>query len=148
MFIEKYIIKVDGKTYTISENSYGEIKSDNGNGGIWEWLDRQVGSLEYEVIKAVANGNNVKIRFSGKDYYKDKIITEQQKTALNKLDITPKFQGLFCMDDRECSFRRHIEFLEPNAKTFGTAAFFNFEFFIFYFVVLLLCLRGSTLALC
>jgi uncharacterized protein YbcC (UPF0753/DUF2309 family) len=54
---------------------------------------------------------------------------QQKKTALNKLDITPKFQGLFCMDDRECSFRRHIEFLEPNAKTFGTAAFFNFEFF-------------------
>jgi uncharacterized protein YbcC (UPF0753/DUF2309 family) len=33
------------------------------------------------------------------------------------------------MDDRECSIRRHVEALEPNAKTFGTAAFFNFEFF-------------------
>lgn len=42
---------------------------------------------------------------------------------------TPKFQGFFCMDDRECSFRRHIEFLEPQAETFGTAAFFNFEFY-------------------
>lgn len=33
------------------------------------------------------------------------------------------------MDDRECSFRRHIEHLDKNAQTFGTAAFFNFEFF-------------------
>jgi uncharacterized protein len=43
--------------------------------------------------------------------------------------ITPSFQGFFCMDDRECSFRRHIEHLDKNAITFGTAAFFNFEFF-------------------
>lgn len=39
------------------------------------------------------------------------------------------FQGLFCMDDRECSFRRHIEHLDKSAITFGTPAFFNFEFF-------------------
>lgn len=45
----------------------------------------------------------------------------------SKQDI--KFQALFCMDDRECSLRRHIEFLEPKASTFGTAAFFNFEFY-------------------
>jgi hypothetical protein len=85
LFIESYIIKVDGRTYTISENSYGEIKKDNGSGGIWEWLDREVGSSEYEIIKAVANGKEVKIRFSGKDYHKDKIITQQQKTALKNI---------------------------------------------------------------
>lgn len=43
--------------------------------------------------------------------------------------IKPSFQAFFCMDDRECSFRRHIEHLDNNAITFGTAAFFNFEFF-------------------
>lgn len=43
--------------------------------------------------------------------------------------IEPSFQAFFCMDDRECSFRRHIEHLDNNAITFGTAAFFNFEFF-------------------
>jgi len=93
LFIESYTIKVDGKTYTISENSYGEIKTDNG-GGIWEWLDRQVGSSEYEIIKAVANGKDVKIRFVGKDYHKDKAITEQQKTALrNVLDAYEALSG-------------------------------------------------------
>jgi uncharacterized protein YbcC (UPF0753/DUF2309 family) len=39
------------------------------------------------------------------------------------------FQAMFCMDDRECSFRRYIESLDASANTFGTAAFFNFEFF-------------------
>lgn len=85
LFIESYTIKVDNQTYEISEGSYGEIKTDNGEGGIWEWLDRQVGSSEYEIIKAVANGKNTKIRFVGKDYHKDKIITEQQKTALRNI---------------------------------------------------------------
>lgn len=94
LFIESYIIKVDGRTYTISEDSYGEIKTDNGSGGIWEWLDRQVGSAEFEIIKAVANGKDVKIRFSGKQYYKDKIITEHQKTALkNALDAYEALGG-------------------------------------------------------
>jgi hypothetical protein len=87
LFIERYIIKVDGKTYTISEKSYGEIKTDNGSGGIWEWLDREVSTSEYEIIKEVAYGKEVKIRFVGKDYHKDKIIPQQQKTALkNVLD--------------------------------------------------------------
>jgi uncharacterized protein YbcC (UPF0753/DUF2309 family) len=47
----------------------------------------------------------------------------------NNEKITPTFQAFFCMDDRECSLRRHIEKLDKNAITFGTAAFFNFEFF-------------------
>lgn len=94
LFIEKYIIKVDGQTYNITEDSYGEIKTDNGSGGIWEWLDRKVGFSEYQIIKAVANGKEVKIRFNGKDYYKDKSITEQQKTALrNVLDAYEAIGG-------------------------------------------------------
>lgn len=94
LFIEKYIIKVDGQTYNITEDSYGEIKTDNGSGGIWEWLDRNVGYSEFQIIKAVANGKDVKIRFNGKDYYKDKTITKQQKTALrNVLDAYEALGG-------------------------------------------------------
>ena len=94
LFIEKYIIKIDGQTYNISEESYGEIKTDNGSGGIWEWLDRKVGYSEYQIIKAVANGKDVKIRFNGKDYYKDKTITAQQKKALqNVLDAYEALGG-------------------------------------------------------
>jgi len=94
LFIEKYIIKVDGQTYNITEDSYGEIKTDNGSGGIWEWLDRKVGYSEYQIIKAVAKGKDIKIRFNGKDYYKDKTITAQQKIALqNVLDAYEALGG-------------------------------------------------------
>jgi hypothetical protein len=94
LFIEKYIIKADGQTFEITQNSYGEIKTDNGYGGIWEWLDRKIEYPEYQIIKSVAYGNNTKIRFNGKDYYKDKPITEQQKAALrNVLDAYEALGG-------------------------------------------------------
>lgn len=94
LFIEKYIIKVDDVTYTIVEEKYGEIETDNGSGGIWEWLDRGVDSDEYQIIKAVANGKNVKIRFVGKQYHKDKSITSAEKLALrNVLDAYEALGG-------------------------------------------------------
>ena len=85
LFIEKYIVKVDGKVYEVEENSYGEIKTDNGGGDIWEWLDRKAGSKEFEIIKAVAYGKDVKIRFVGKKYHKDRAITNKEKLALKNV---------------------------------------------------------------
>lgn len=39
------------------------------------------------------------------------------------------FQAMFCIDDRECSFRRYLEQLDPQCETFGTPGFFNVEFY-------------------
>lgn len=41
----------------------------------------------------------------------------------------PEFQAVFCIDDRECSLRRHLEQEVPNCQTFGTAGFFNVAFY-------------------
>lgn len=41
----------------------------------------------------------------------------------------PGFQALFCIDERECSFRRHVENVDNSCETFGTPGFFGVEFY-------------------
>jgi uncharacterized protein YbcC (UPF0753/DUF2309 family) len=39
------------------------------------------------------------------------------------------FQAVFCVDERECSLRRHLEGTDDNCATYGTPGFFNVEFY-------------------
>lgn len=62
-------------------------------------------------------------------YYNEVLngLDNRRKQSLNKKAVS--FHALFCIDDRECSFRRHVEQIDPQADTYGTPGFFNVEFY-------------------
>ena len=41
----------------------------------------------------------------------------------------PSFQAMFCIDERECSIRRHVESVDTNCVTLGMPGFFGVEFY-------------------
>ncbi len=66
--------------------------------------------------------------------YYDSVLTGIQISSLRLAERPPvqapkSFQALFCIDERECSIRRHVEQADPNGETFGTPGFFSAEFF-------------------
>lgn len=93
LFIENYIIKTDNNTHTIS-TSYGDIEKDNGYGGVWEWYDIAMNQSTYTIVQDMINSKNVKIRHNGKQYHKDRNLTNKEKEAMkNVLDAYEALGG-------------------------------------------------------
>ena len=61
--------------------------------------------------------------------YYDDVLKGVQLSGKESETSKGSFQAMFCIDDRECSIRRHIETQNPSAVTYGTPGFFNVAFF-------------------
>lgn len=63
--------------------------------------------------------------------YYDHILAgiQHQERVLEPDHGSHTFQAMFCIDDRECSFRRYLEREDPKCETFGTPGFFGVEFY-------------------
>ena len=62
-------------------------------------------------------------------YYHQVIFAMSKAIRNAPKDNIKTFQALFCIDDRECSIRRHVEDIDPFCETYGTPGFFNVPIF-------------------
>ncbi len=80
LFIESYEIKADNQKF--DKSCY--IERDHST-TIWEWSDTEASSYDLNMIKAVISSKKAIIRFNGKQYRNDKLITPIQKKALENV---------------------------------------------------------------
>ncbi len=82
-------------------------------------------------LKEIANFNDFERRYflclAYENHYHKNILGSliAHQKFLNSGAKEKKFQAVFCMDEREESFRRHLEEICPSVETFGFAGFFG-----------------------
>ena len=130
---------IDEKKITLEEVIQFELlleidALDDRYGEIWSPIGLKLTEDPVKLFSDVAYNEAMEVKMIWQEAYEwsyyDKVLKGIQlqtcETQENQID---SFQALFCIDDRECSIRRHIEEEDPNCSTFGTAGFFNVEFY-------------------
>lgn len=86
LFIDYIKLSIDGKAFTYFPEN---LKRDSGNGGyIWEWFDESVKPIDKEMITALANAKEAKIKLFGTEYQKVVVVTAAQiKSMKQTLDL-------------------------------------------------------------
>lgn len=79
LFINSAILMIDGKKYNINGNWERDHDSD-----IWEWLDISVEDNEYIILHKLANSKSAKVRYEGRQYHYDRVITQKEKDIIKK----------------------------------------------------------------
>lgn len=80
LFIQSYKFSIDGMTYDYTPDN---IERDN-DSSIWEWSDKRLDMYDQSLINALLMAKKAKIRFVGKQYHKDKTITQQQLLSIKR----------------------------------------------------------------
>jgi len=100
----------------------------------WEPLSKKLLQPPVELFSDVVETEMHEVLFIWQEAfewsYYDQVLAGiiSKKNEGNKIQ-TKSFQAMFCIDDRECSFRRYIETFDQSCETFGTPGFFSTEFY-------------------
>ena len=94
LFFNRVQFAIDGKAY---EYVPVDTETDVGDGGhVWEWFDEAVSTSDKELINALANAKNAKMKLIGRQYHDTKIISQSQLSAIrNTLELYNAMGGGF-----------------------------------------------------
>jgi hypothetical protein len=85
LFIESMTISVDGEKLATIPIGPADIERDNGGEEIWEWCDESVSDEMLPAFAKIARGKKVIVRYQGRQYFKDRTLSEKEKSAMLKM---------------------------------------------------------------
>jgi uncharacterized protein YbcC (UPF0753/DUF2309 family) len=90
-----------------------------------QWTLRSVASLEAELEELSEVCRRRVLHQAFERAIRQRLYDALMRHSPRALPGPPAFQAVFCLDEREESFRRHLEEVEPACETLGTAGFFG-----------------------
>ncbi len=88
LFVRQVRVLVDGETFELTA---GRFKTDH-DSRIWEWKDETPSVMQLAVLKRMATGSSVKLRYVGSNYHRDITLGAADKRALR--DVLNDFDQL------------------------------------------------------
>lgn len=82
IFFENAYLSYDGNTMEILYDKYRNKETDNGDGGVWEWITVRMDESQIEWLKKFAKSPNAKMRLSGK-YQKTRNLSSQERQGIS-----------------------------------------------------------------
>jgi hypothetical protein len=94
LFFHKVQFSIDGKAYEFYPT---DTETDSGNGGkIWEWFDEPMRKSNTDLLDALANAKNAKMKLVGEQYYKIKTISASQIRDIKRtLELYKAMGGVY-----------------------------------------------------
>jgi uncharacterized protein YbcC (UPF0753/DUF2309 family) len=102
-------------------------------GKIWSPLSHKLDDLNFNLFEKVETTEYDTLLAIWQEAYEfsfyDQVLGAVKLGDKSDKNEIASFQAFFCIDDRECSIRRHVEKIDTNCKTYGTPGHFNVEFY-------------------